>query len=139
MSSTATRPRRPVSVTLVMILMWLGAIATAASGIYLIVQAADPGVLADYGGNARIVRAVGIAQVLLGVVVALVAVGIGRGSEFARFLVTLVLILRIVADVFIAAQYGEAFVWQIVAAVLWSLFVLFLLWNSRAGGYFRPA
>jgi energy-coupling factor transporter transmembrane protein EcfT len=67
-----------------------------------------------------------------------VARGIGRGSEFARFLVSLVMIVRIVGDIFLVAQYGDRFLWLPIFWALWSLLVLFLLWNSRASRFFDP-
>lgn len=134
-TSTSSNPR-PFSVTLVMVLIWIGAVVSIVGGIILIVEATDPAVLADYGGNPNVVRGIGIFGILIGVIMGFVASGIGRGSQFARFIVTLVMILRIVGDIFIVAQYGTRFVWQIVFAVLWALLILFLLWNSRASRFF---
>jgi hypothetical protein len=140
MSNTAppTRIPRPLSVTLVTALIWVGAVISIGSGVWLIVQAGDTGLLAEFDGNVGAIRAEGIVQVLVGVAAVFVARGIGRGSEFARFLVSLVMIVRIVGDIFLVAQYGDRFLWLPIFWALWSLLVLFLLWNSRASRFFDP-
>ena len=135
MSSTAPA-RRPFGVTLVMILTWLVALLSILGGIAFLL--ADTATLLQLGISESSATAYGIAEILFGIVVALVAVGLSNGNNFSRFLVSLLMVLRMLAAVVVAAAFwGTDQIWVPVVAGLMALLILFMLWNGRASAFFR--
>lgn len=127
--------RRPASVTLVMILTWIVAIFTVIGGLLFLL--ADAATLLDAGLSKGEANTYGVVEIVLGIVIALVAIGLGNGNNFSRFLVSLLMVLRIGLSVWVAvALWGYAGFWAVVAAGVISLLVLVMLWNAKASAFF---
>jgi hypothetical protein len=138
-SASMNRPNRPGTVTIVVVLTWLVAILNIVWGIVLLFNVDDLSTLAEYNADAQAARIWAIVLILFGLIVGAVASSLGKGSQFARFLVSLLMIFRIIADVFFLAQYGSVFLGGTVAAILFAFLVLIMLWTAKASRFFNPA
>ena len=139
MSADTPVQKRPITVTLVVILAWITAIANIIVGLFLLFGADDAGLIADYSDSVVSARWLGVVGILYGIIVAVVANGLAKGGQFSRFIVSLLMILRILGDVFLLAQWGGAYVGSAIFNIVLSLIILFLLWNSKASRFFNPA
>lgn len=133
--STVNVPTRPGSVTLVVVLTWIGAILSILGGIVALL--ARENFVVESGLTTSQSRLAGGVALVFGIILALLASALGKGSKFARFIVTIVMLLRlIVGAIGIFAVWGSPFVWGAVINVLVALLVLWLLWNAKAGAFF---
>ncbi len=134
---SATRPTaRPGSVTTVMVLTWIVAVFSILAGVLLLV--ASDQVLSDAGLSSANANVYAWAEIVIGVITALVAVGLGNGNNFSRLLVTLLMGLRAALSLWVAiVLWGHAGFWSAVLAGLIAVIVLALLWNARASEFFR--
>ncbi len=127
---------RPGSVTTVMVLTWIVALFSIVAGVILLL--ASDQVLADAGITTGTATTYGWAEIVFGVITALVAIGLGNGNSFSRLLVTLLMVLRVGLSVTVAvALWGHAGFWSAVLAGLVAVLVLVMLWNDRANQFFR--
>lgn len=119
---------RPVGVSLLAVLIVVGGVLYILGGIALAILGggADGGV---------VVVASGVVIALVGVIYLLVARGLWHGSGGARFLVTAVTILALIASSIQLVQPNHF--WSGIIGIAYSLIVLALLFNRRAGIYFR--
>jgi len=151
MASTRTRPSQ---VTIVVVLIWIafaltvvGAIATILAGTAI--AASDPAVVAEKlkeldlpeswnttAGPITIVA--GVAMLIIALIQAIFAVAISRGSNIARVLLTILLVIRIVGGiVLIVTSAGTAsFMFGLFLAVAVDIIILLLLFNHASNEYF---
>jgi hypothetical protein len=135
MSSNPYSVRRPGGVTFVIALTWLVAFLSMVSGFLVILGEDSPvsGSILDTGASA----ATGWAEIVVGVITAVVAVGLSRGSNLARLLVTALMALRIAGAVWIAFQFGGEGGWLASALIGgFALLIVLLLWNGPADRFF---
>jgi hypothetical protein len=128
--------RRPAGVTFVVVVTWLVAFASMVRGFLALfgVDAVFEGT--DLTGSDVTVS--GWVEIILGVVTAMVAIGLAGGSSLARLLVTALMVLRIVAAVWTAITFSG--LGGILASALiggLATLVLLLLWNYRADQFFH--
>lgn len=129
---------RPASVSFVVFLTWLSAILTIISGLIAVISP-DSFVASD-GWSDGMIRAAGGIEIAIGLVVALVASALGKGSRFARLLVSAFMFLRLIASAFIAVgNIGNAYMWAGLITGALALLILYLLWNAKAGAFFHNA
>lgn len=134
--STPMRAPRPGSVTFVVFLTWVIALITIIGGVSLLLLGEDT--LADLGITSSNVTLYAWIEIGWGVVVALVAMGLARGSGLARFLVTMLMLIRIVSAVFAAlAIAGTTGFWTVVISGGIAVIILSMLWTARATAFFR--
>jgi len=125
---------RPISVTIVVILTWISALGAIGLGLWAVI---DPGTLASNQGSLTEVRTEGFVSIIVGLVTAMVATGLARGNQFARFLVSALMVLRIIGGAIGAFfTFGSYYMWGALISVLISAFILWLLWNARAGAFY---
>lgn len=135
--STVTVPTRPGSVTLVVVLTWIGAILSILGGIAMWVARSDGAFATEFGLGSGQSRVVGTVAIVFGLILALLASALGKGSKFARFIITVVMLLRLIGSAFaVVALWGSAFVWAAVGTAVIAVLVLWLLWNAKAGAFF---
>ncbi len=133
MSTSA--PSRPASVSFVVFLTWLVAIVTIIDGVILLFASDDT--LNAAGVNPDNATLTAWVSIVLGLVIALFASALGKGSGFARLLISLLMMLRFVLGLFaIFVLWGSSFIWAAVVLTLIALFVLYLLWNAKASAWF---
>jgi hypothetical protein len=151
MSETRTRPSQ---VTIVVILIWIafaltiiGAIATILAGTAIAAsdQASVEQLLKDLDLPASwsttagpIVIVTGALFFIVALIEAIFAVAIGRGSNIARILLTILLIIRIIGGlVFILTSWGTAaFMFGIFLDMGLAIIVLLLLFNHQSNEFF---
>ena len=132
---STTSAVRPGSVTLVVVLTWISAILAIVAGAFALFGGQQ--YLSELGWSAGEARIEGIVGIIFGLILALLASALGKGSKFARFLVTVVMLLRLVVGaVEVVALWGSTYMWSGVVGVVIALLVLWLLWNAKAGAFF---
>ena len=151
MSETRTRPSQ---VTIVVILIWIafaltvvGAIATILAGTAIAAsdQASVEQLLKDLDlpkewstTAGPIVIVAGALFFIVALIEAIFALAIGRGSNIARILLTILLIIRIIGGlVFILTSWGTAaFMFGIFLDMGLAIIVLLLLFNHQSNEFF---
>lgn len=127
--------RRPGSVTIVVVLTWLQALAAIAIGIGLI--AVSDETLAEVDVDPDTAGVTGIVEIAIGLGIIALAILLGKGANFARVLVSLIMVIRLGLSVWtVVALFGTAWMWFSAAAGLFALLILILLWNGSANRYF---
>ena len=151
MSETRTRPSQ---VTIVVILIWIafaltvvGAIATVLAGTAIAAsdQASVEQLLKDLDlpkewstTAGPIVIVAGALFFIVALIEAIFAIAIGRGSNIARILLTILLIIRIIGGlVFILTSWGTAaFMFGTFLDMGLAIIVLLLLFNHQSNEFF---
>jgi hypothetical protein len=131
--SASTPVARPASVTIVVVLTWLSALGSIVSGILALLL--SDSVLAEADVEKSTATAYGWIGIVLGVVIALVAIGLGRGNTLARVLVSGLMVLRIVIGIWAMFVLPDSIVSGAIVAGI-ALIVLILLWNQKANNFF---
>lgn len=121
-TETADRaPKRPVIVSVVVILVVLSGLSNALLGLVVLLsryQVPNDDVLA--------VSLIGAAVILLGLLTIAVAAAIGRGSRLARLLLTIYLVIQLALHVVTAST--TAWDWAVLIQSLVELLVLLAVW-----------
>ncbi|WP_062072905.1 hypothetical protein [Demequina sediminicola] len=133
---TAHPGPRPGTVTFVVVLTWISAVLTLISGGVWLWASGDTGFLADVDTSAQPARIYGWTLLGLGVVTLLVAVGLGNGSRFSRFIVNAIMAIRLVLDLIVIFSVPGFPEWQAIASIIWSALILIFLNNRRASLWF---
>jgi len=129
---TVTEPRplkRPVVITIVMILTVLSGLSNALLGLTVLLsryQVPD--------GDVMIVSLIGIAVILFGLLTMAVAAAIGRGSRLARLLLTIYLGIQLALHVVTALT--TAWDWAVLVQSLLELLVLIAVWAPPGRHHF---
>jgi hypothetical protein len=135
MSGNPYAARRPGGVTLVIALTWIVAFLSMVGGFLAILGEDAPlaGSAIDSGASAG----AGWAEVIVGIITALVALGLARRSGLARLLVSALMVVRIIGAVWIAFAFAGEGGWLASALVGGvAVLILLLLWNGPADAYF---
>ena len=145
---------RPSQVTIVVVLIWIafaltvvGAIATILVGTGI--AASDPARVAEElknldlpeswsTGIGPIIIVAGALMFVVAIIQAIFAVAIGRGSNIARILLTILLAIRIVSGiVFIVTSWGtETWMFGVFLSVALDIIVLLLIFNAKSNEFF---
>jgi hypothetical protein len=120
--------KMPLGVSIITILMYIGAILDIAAGVFFLIETAD---VADAAGvENSTITAAAIGLIVVGVIVGLLAMGLRHGSNGVRILIAVVMVLRIAGSIYIifalpTARF-EGFVSGLVAIV-----ILYFLYGSE--------
>jgi hypothetical protein len=134
--SSGVPAARPGTVTFVMVLTWIAAIVSIVGGVALLL--ASDQAINDAGIAASTATTQGWVEIVWGVIAALVAIGLGNGNNFARLIVTILMVIRLGMSVLAAFTLnGLGVFWAIALAGVFALIGLSLLWNARASEFFR--
>jgi len=145
---------RPSQVTVVVILIWIafaltvvGAIATILVGTGI--AASDPARVAEElknldlpeswaTGVGPIIIVAGALMFVVAIIQAIFAVAIARGSNVARILLTILIVIRVISGVvFIVTSWGtETWMFGIFLSIALDIIVLLLLFNSKSNEFF---
>jgi hypothetical protein len=124
---------RPVGVTIVAILAWISGFFSILGGILLIVSGLE---VSSMSREALIFAAV--ISIVVGIVVIVVAFGLFRGSNVARWIVTVVFALNII-NAIVQLFSGTQSLWTALLSALPSIIGVILLWTKSANAYFGRA
>ena len=126
---------RPGGVTLVAVLTWIGGALDILGGTLALfgtsVAAANEQV-----ANASLYIAASIVVIAIGAVVIVVAVGLMRGSNGARIVVTVIEVVSIIGSIFLAIAYPAGAIGEYFGVAI-ALVIIALLWTRRANAFFR--
>ena len=117
---------RPTGVTVVAVLAWISGIVNIIAGILLLIAALMAPDALWYG----------LIQLALGIVTIIVGVGLMRGNNNARVVMTVVFVLNLISAVFVVF-FQQAQVWSGVVSGVLVLIGLVLLWTRPANEFFR--
>lgn len=128
--------RRPFGVSVLVFLVWLQAIVQIAAGVILIFVRDQSDVLSETSLSSDDLLIVAIAAIVVGLITALVASALGRGSNFARWLVAILTVLNLAGGIYqLTSVHGKNEVSGIVSIVV-ALVVLFILFGERGSREF---
>jgi len=132
MSGAAPAPR-PGSVTTVVVLTWISAIVAILGGVLALVLSEES--LSEAGISKSTATTYGWVEIVLGVIIALVALGLGRGNNLSRILVSALMVVRAAIGVWAMLNLPNGVITGSIT-ILVALLILFLLWNQRANAFF---
>lgn len=134
-----TPVKRPGVVTLVVIYLWVVAIASLLVGAAMAIGSQSDEVIAETGRTESELLWSGATELVIGGLVVIVAIALMYGSSGARTLVGVVMVLRIAATVFIVAINHTS--GYLVAGAIHVILPIFVLWalygNDKAEEYFE--
>jgi hypothetical protein len=132
------RPKRPGGVTFVAIITFAVAFLALAAGFVFLLSSASALANADISEGTA--TSYGIAEIVFGIITALVAVGLWVGNSLARLAVTALMVVRIIASIWVAVTFSGhgGFLVGVLAGGL-AVIVLLLLWNYRADEFFNAS
>ncbi|WP_353826657.1 hypothetical protein [Agromyces sp. SYSU T0242] len=125
------RARRPAAVTVVAALVWVNAALDLVAGVVLLLAAAGA-----ESGDRGTWTIMGSVSLVLGVIAAVVAIGLMRGNAVARIAVTVIEAVSIVASAAAAVANPDTVPNEIVSALI-ALAILMILWSKESTRYFR--
>lgn len=118
----------PTGISVITILMIIGAIIDIAAGVFMLIEKTDVAATAEVAESTITYTA--IAAIVIGVIIGLLALGLRSGSNGVRILIGIVMVVRIVFAVWaIIALPGSRFE-GVVSAVV-ALVVLYFLYGSE--------
>ena len=126
---------RPGGVTLVAVLTWISGLLDIIGGSLLLFQTSVEATVEQFGGPSQLIASA-LLTILIGVVVIVVAVGLLRGNNASRVVITIFQILSIVGSVFLAIAYPAGAIGEYFSIAVAAI-VLILLWTGRASSFFR--
>ena len=128
---------RPFGVAVVLVLAWVAAIGDIVAGIVLLLLSFDHARFTDDTVSASLVRYFGLVAIVIGLLTAMVALGLANGSQFARVFTIMVMVVRMVnaAWALIAIRYVT--LWPAVFDLAIAVLITALLSNRAASDYFR--
>lgn len=127
--------RRPGGVTLVAVLTWISGLLDIFSGTILLFQTSRSATVEQFGGESQLVASA-LLTILIGVVIIVVAIGLLRGNNASRIVITIFEMLSIIGSVFLAIAYPAGAIAEYFSIAL-AVIVLILLWTRRASEFFR--
>ncbi|HET8779539.1 MAG TPA: hypothetical protein VFM66_05655 [Agromyces sp.] len=126
---------RPGGVTLVAVLTWISGLFDIVGGSLLLFQTSVEATVEQFGGSSQLIASA-LFTILVGVVVIVVAVGLLRGNNASRIVITVFQMLSIVGSVFLAIAYPAGAIAEYFSIAI-AVIVLILLWTRRASAFFR--
>ncbi len=123
------RPPRPTGVTIITVVLYVKAFIGIASGILMIFQRDVSSFQSSTGMDSTELVAAGVWTILFGVITAILAGALGRGSMLMRFLIGIVMVIWLGSAVYaIFAYSGTVLASALVHGGL-ALVVLYILFG----------
>jgi len=117
---------RPGGVTVVAVIAWITGAINIIAGILLMFAAIMAPEALWFG----------LIQLALGIITIVVSLGLFRGRNVARVVVTIVFVLNLISAVFVIfAQQAQ--IWSGIASGVLALIGIILLYTARANEFFR--
>ncbi|GAA1061933.1 hypothetical protein [Agromyces bracchium] len=125
---------RPVTITIIGVLAFIAGAIDMISGVVLFFLLAVPEVVDGFGGTGQLITAA-IASIIVGLITAVLAGGLLRGSQPARLIVTVLQVISIIGSLFLAVAYLGIPVGEWIGLAI-SAVVVILLWTPKASAFF---
>lgn len=136
--STA-QEKRPVTITLIGGLAFIAGAIDMISGVLLFFRLPNEEIVANFGGSGGLITAA-IGSIVVGLVTAVLAGGLLRGSWVARMVITVLQVLSIIGSLFLAVAYiGDPTVVGEWLGIVVSVVLLILLWTPKASRFFNAS
>lgn len=126
---------RPGGVTVVAVFAWISGLLDVIGGTLLLFQTSVTATVEQFGGASQLIASA-LLEILIGVVVIVVAIGLLRGNNASRIVITIFQILSIVGSVFLAIAYPAGAIGEYFSIAVAAI-VLLLLWTRSATAFFR--
>jgi hypothetical protein len=126
---------RPGGVTLVAVLAMISGVLDIIGGSLLLFQTSAEAAVERFGGESQLIASA-LFVILVGVVVIVVAIGLLRGNNASRIIMTIFQMISIIGSVFLAIAYPPGAIAEYFSIAV-AVIVLFLLWTRRASAFFR--
>ena len=126
---------RPGGVTLVAVLAMISGVLDIIGGSLLLFQTSAEATVERFGGESQLIASA-LFTILVGVVVIVVAIGLLRGNNASRIIITIFQMISIIGSVFLAIAYPPGAIAEYFSIAV-AVIVLFLLWTRRASAFFR--
>jgi hypothetical protein len=136
---SSTTEQRPGSVTAVVILTWLAAVIDIAAGALLVFFSSSDTLQEAAGYSATAIAASGWTSLVIGILIAIVALRLGKGGSGARMLISLLMAVRSGAAIWIIVTTGSHGITEAVITIAVSAIVLYLLWRGPADDWFAAS
>ncbi|HEX6955458.1 MAG TPA: hypothetical protein VF156_11315 [Agromyces sp.] len=134
---SSTQASRPVTITLIGAFAFIAGLIDLISGVLLFFLLPNDEVVANFGGSGGLITAA-IGSIVVGLVTAVLAGGLLRGSIPARLIVTVLQVLSIIGSLFLAVAYiGDPSVVGEWLGLAVSAVLLILLWTPKASRFFE--
>lgn len=127
---------RPTSVTVAVAIGWISVIIDVVAGVALLVLAGNDDVTSALGTDAATARTIGIVTLVMAAILALVVYMLGQGSNIARMLVTIVMLVRIGVSIWALFAFGTHQLAEAIIAIAIAVTAIALLWNDKANTFF---
>jgi hypothetical protein len=127
---------RPTSVTVAVAIGWISVILDVVGGVTLLVLAGNGDVTSALGTDETTARTIGIVLLVTAAILALVVYLLGKGSNLARMLVTIVMLLRIGFAVWAIVAFGTHQLAEAIVSMATAVAAIVLLWNDKANTFF---
>ncbi len=135
MSADTAAPvrRRPVTVALAVVFIYLGGLFSAGLGLLVLLSRYDVG-----GDEVLPVSLIGAGIILFGLLTLAVGGGVGRGSRGSRLIVTVYLALLLVLQI-VTVVTSDEWDWFGFAEIVIEVLILAAVWLPPGARYFRAA
>lgn len=135
---TNTSARAPFGVRFLSILLYIGAILDIIGGIVLITQRNDNDLLDAIDATSSDVTTYGVVAIVMGVIVFLIAAALRSGANWARLLVGLIAVVRVVGLVWVTVGYHRVHWYDSLApTVIYVLVAGYLFFDDDAKNFYR--
>lgn len=128
-------PKRPLGITIVAALAIVAAVFDIIGGI-VVLTAQDDQAVVDALGSTGMVVTVGIASLLFGIAMLVIAFGLLQGNPVSRIAATIVQALSLVMSIWLAVVQPSSLGTEIPSALL-AVAILILLWTPDATRFFH--
>ena len=136
--STAVGPIRPWYLTFIGVLGIIQGVITLIAGIALVVERNDQDFIDHVDVSSDSIAGTGIAAIILGAITLLVAIGLLRGSNAARFVLGVVELLHLAGGVYILIAHSGVQRWDGLWVITVSLLILWIVFGSeRSEAFFE--
>jgi hypothetical protein len=135
---TTTTSKRPLGVSLLSFVLMVGGVLDIIAGGLLLIERNDRAVLDRTGGDPDELAVYAIVTIFVGIVVIAVAAALRNGSNFARYLVAFIAIVRVLALLFAVVSWSKGDWFDpLVPAVIYSLVAGYLLFDKDSQAFFE--
>jgi hypothetical protein len=131
------RVDRPILLGVVALLAMVQAVSAILGGIALVVEHNDADLLRHVDVSSDTLRVGGWVLLVLGAVQLLVAIGLWRGNNFARFMLAILEVLQAGGGLYILIAYEGSYRWQGLWQLIFALVILYVLFNRRSAAFFE--
>ncbi len=133
---TVTVRQRPLGISLLSILVIIAGALDVLAGILSVSIRGDNELLVEVKASQGEITAFGSGLIILGVIAMVVGFMLWRGSAFARILIGIIALVRLVGTIWVFASFDKVHWYEgIVPLVLYALVAGYLLFGTTARDY----